>query len=252
MPIAEFDDPRLAAIYDTVNTHDPDEQPRFVRRLVDQHAAATTGGSITIVDVGCGTGLITRELAGLGHRVIGVDPSAEMIGVGRTGPHGDRVEWVVGGVDAVGTSDADLAIMTSHVAQFFVDDDEWLAALHVLHDALRDGGRLGFESRNPGAREWERWTPAIVTTVTDPDAGRIDWWTEVHDVRDGVVSYANHYRFEATGDEVLSSARLRFRTEDELRTSLHQAGFTVERIDGWWDGRPSGPTEREHIVVARR
>jgi len=248
MPIAEFDDPRLAAIYDTVNTHDPDEQPRFVRQLADEHGA----GAATIVDLGCGTGLITRALAALGHRVIGVDPSREMIGVARARPFGDRVQWIVGGADQIGTPGADLAIMTSHVAQFFVADDEWEGALVALHAAIRAGGRLGFESRNPGARAWESWTTDHVTSVVDPVAGPIDWWTEVHDVRDGIVRYANHYRFMTLGDVLVSEARLRFRTLDELTRSLTEAGFTIERIDGDWHGRPVDATASEHIMVARR
>lgn len=248
MPIAEFDDPRLAAIYDTVNTHEPDEQPRFVRNLVDELGP----GAATIVDVGCGTGLITRALAALGHRVIGVDPSNEMIGVARARPFGDRVQLIIGGVDRIGTPDADLVIMTSHVAQFFVGDDEWEQALSAVHAALRDGGRLGFESRNPEARAWERWTADHVTSVVDAVAGPIDWWTEVHDVRNGIVRYANHYRFATTGDELVSETRLRFRTLDELTRSLTEAGFTIERVDGDWDGGPVHATAPEHIVVARR
>lgn len=248
MPIAEFRDPRLTAIYETVNTHDPDEQPRFVRSLVDRLGDEPA----TIVDFGCGTGLITRALAGQGHRVIGVDPSAEMIAVGRTREFGERVRWIVGEVDAVGTPDADLAIMTSHVAQFFVSDEAWAGALAAVHRSLRPGGLLGFESRNPGAREWERWTPEHVTTVVDSIVGPIDWWADVHDVADGVVRCSIHYRFGATGDELVSHAALRFRTRDELTDSLERAGFTIERVDGWWDGRPADATAPEHIVVARR
>lgn len=248
MGIAEFDDPRLAAIYDTVNTHDPAEEPRFVRRLVDDLGVR----SATIVDVGCGTGLITRELAALGHDVIGIDPSAAMVAVGRTRPFGDRVRWIVGGVDELGRPDADLAMMTSHVAQFFVDDEAWVEALTAVHRALRPGGVLGFESRNPGDRAWERWTPDDVTTVVDPIAGPVDWWPEVHEERDGVVRYSIHYRFTATGEVLRSDARLRFRTLDELTPSLERAGFEVERVDGWWDGRPADATAPEHIVVARR
>jgi SAM-dependent methyltransferase len=248
MPIAEFDDPRLAAIYDTINTHEPDEQPRFVRRLADRLGP----DRIAVVDIGCGTGLITRELARLGHDVVGVDRSAEMIAVARTRPFGDRVRWLVGDADVLGAPDADLAIMTSHVAQFFVDDDAWDDVLDAAHHALRPGGLLGFESRSPGARAWERWTPTHVTSAIDPIAGPIDTWTAVHEVRDGIVRYANHYRFAATGEELVSEARLRFRTLDELTSSLTRAGFELERVDGDWDGRPVDSSSPEHIVVARR
>jgi hypothetical protein len=51
---------------------------------------------------------------------------------------------------------------------------------------------------------------------------------------------------------LLSTARLRFRTEAELTQSLATVGFSIERICGDWDGRPADPSTRELIVVAAR
>lgn len=208
--MTEFTDPRLVAIYESVNAYEPDAQPGFYAGLAAELEART------IVDLGCGTGLITRQLARQGYRVIGVDPSAAMVEHGRHAPDGDRVEWIVGGADEVGTPGADLAIMTGHVAQFFLTDDDWFAALAALHRALRPGGWLAFESRDPDAREWETWA-------------------------------------ERTGDEVEAPCRLRFRTLEELTDTLTGVGFTVERTDGAWDRRPpSPPATRELVVVSAR
>jgi hypothetical protein len=88
--------------------------------------------------------------------------------------------------------------------------------------------------------------------VDDPAAGRIDTWTEVHAVADGIVSCTNHYVFAATGEELLSPTRLRFRTIEELTESLAGAGFAIERVYGDWDRRAAGPATRELIVVATR
>jgi hypothetical protein len=56
----------------------------------------------------------------------------------------------------------------------------------------------------------------------------------------------------ATGEHVVSPTRLRFRTQEEVSASLDEAGFTVERVLGHWDGRPPGPGTEELIVVAVR
>jgi SAM-dependent methyltransferase len=244
--IAEFTDPRLVAIYDSVNSYEADAQPGFYLKL------AAELGAKSIVDLGCGTGLITCEFARRGHQVIGVDPSPAMIAVARRRTTCDGVRWIVGDASALGTPEADLAIMTGHVAQFFLTDESWLAALIALRDALRPGGRLAFETRNPNARDWESWTNHIRKSVEDPAAGRIETWAEVHDAQEGIVSYTLHYLFAASGSELLSTARLRFRTEAELTQSLATAGFAVERIYGDWDGRPADSSTRELIVVAAR
>jgi SAM-dependent methyltransferase len=175
-----------------------------------------------------------------------------MLDIARREPFGDRVRWVHGDATRLGTPAADLAIMTGHVAQFFVTDESWQTALTALHAALRPGGHVAFETRNPDAREWERWTRSERSTVNDPDAGRIEIWSEVHDVVDGIVSYTIHYAFEANGEELVSRCDLRFRSLTELHASLAGAGFAIEHVYGDWDRRPAGPTTRELIVVAAR
>lgn len=244
--IVEFTDPRLVAIYETVNPYAPATQPHFYAQL------AAEMGAVSIVDLGCGTGLITRDLAGQGYRVIGIDPAAAMIDIARHRPNGEVVRWIVGDATSVGTPAADMAIMTGHVAQFFLDDHDWRVALTALHAGLRPGGMLAFETRNPLAREWERWTPEFRSSVVDPVVGRIDTWSDTHDVTDGIVSYTIHYLFIATGDEILAPCRLRFRTLAELTESLVAAGFAIQRIHGDWDRRPADAMTSELIVVATR
>lgn len=244
MTIAEFSDPRLVAIYESVNPYGPGEQPDFYAGLAHELRART------IVDLGCGTGLITRALAARGYDTSGVEPSAAMVALARAGESGDRVRWIEGDASALRRDAADLAIMTGHVAQFFVTDESWRDALLALRRTVRPGGRLAFETRNPSARAWERWTSEHVSTVRDPLAGAIDTWTEVDSIDGDVVSFTNHYRFRATGDDIVSKARLRFRSENELRTSLADAGFEIERLYGDWDRRRAVPETRELIVVA--
>ena len=244
--IAEFNDPRLTAIYDTINAYDARTQPDFHAQV------AAESGATSIVDLGCGTGLITRELGRRGYRMTGVDPSHAMLDLARQRPDGDRVRWICADAKDMDEYEADLAIMSGHVAQFFVTDEAWHDALIALHRTLRPGGWLSFESRNPGAREWERWTSENRASVVDPVAGKITTWSEALEVRDGVVSYANHYVFSASGDDVVSRAQLRFRTREELNRSLADAGFTVGHVYGDWDRRPATTTSPEYIVIAIR
>jgi SAM-dependent methyltransferase len=222
MGIAEFSNPRLVAIYDTVNAYTANSQPRFYSQL------AAEIGARSIVDLGCGTGLITCDLARQGYKLIGIDPAPAVIDIARRRECADRVRWIVGDASHIGEPHADLAIMTGHVAQFFLTDESWRGALVALHRALRPGGRLSFESRNPSAREWESWTRDAKRSVADPKAGRIETWSEVQDIQDGIVLYTIHYLFVDTGEDLVAPSKLRFRTKDEIIRSLADAGFTVE------------------------
>lgn len=243
---AEFSDPRLVAIYDTANSYAPETQPAFYSGL------AAELGARSIVDLGCGTGIITCELARIGYTVVGVDPSPEMLAVARRRPDSERVTWIEGDASRLGRPGFDMAIMTGHVAQFFITDDSWRLALDALNASLRPGGHLAFESRNPEAREWERWTPDRRRVLDDSTAGVVQRWPEVHEVRDGIVSYTIHHHFLATGEDVAAPTDIRFRTRDELTGSLEEAGFTVQTVYGDWDRRTAAGEGPELIFVAER
>lgn len=243
----EFDDPRLVAVYDTLNPYAPGTQPDFYLGL------ARELGARLVVEIGCGTGMVTAYLARAGLDVVGLEPSAAMLGIARVRPGAERVRWVEGSVTALDVRGADLAVMPGHVAQFFVADDAWHAALVAVRKALRRGGRLAFESRNPAVRAWERWTPeATRRRVEDPGAGRIETWTEVVDVTGGVVTTLLHHVFERTGEDVLARTALRFRTPQELDASLEAAGLEVEHRYGGWDRNPFADGDEELVVVAVR
>jgi SAM-dependent methyltransferase len=245
MAIPEFADPRQVAIYDAVNTYSPGTQPDFYLGLADEV------GAEVVIDLGCGTGTITLELANHGYRMIGVDPSALMLEVAKNKLEAGGVKWVLGGADQLGTPGADLTIMTGHVAQFILQDADWLETLACVRNALRPGGFLAFESRDPRAQEWQRWSGAK-RTIPDPIYGPIESWTEVSNVEGDIVYAVGHRRLVQSDEELVSPFAIRFRSEELLRDSLASAGFSVQRVSGDWDGRPSGPGERELIVIARR
>lgn len=159
--------------------------------------------------------------------------------------------WIQGTSSALGEQAFDAAVMTSHVAQFFVDDGEWDLTLADLKRSLVPAGRLSFDTRDPADRRWERWNPVDSRRqVSLPDGREVTEWTEVTAVDPGVVSCTVHYAYP-DADELVSTATLRFRSEDEIRSSLRAAGFVVEHVYGGWSRQPVGAGDGEFIVVAR-
>ena len=239
---AEFDDPRLVPVYDAA----------FPWSRADDVFLALVGeaGARRVADVGCGTGRLALALAAAGCAVTGVDPSGASLAVARSKPGADRVTWIHGTASSLPDASFDAVVMTSHVAQFLVDDDEWAGALRDVRRSLADGGRLAFDSRDPAARGWERWPREWRRRVALPDGQHVDMWAQVTAVRDGVVDSTIHYAMP-DGARLDSQTSLRFRTQDELRRTLADAGFTVEDVYGGWDRHPPGQGDGELLVVAR-
>jgi hypothetical protein len=142
--------------------------------------------------------------------------------------------------------------MTSHVAQAIADDVSWKQTLSDVHGGLLPGGLLAFDSRDPGYRAWESWTPDDSRgTVEFADGTRVENWHEVTGVRGDVVHFTEHTVF-VDGTHEVRSEKLAFRTEAVLRADLATAGFRAERIYGGWHREPVGHGVGEIVVLARR
>ncbi len=235
-----FEDPRLAAIYD------PLDLDRFD---LDAYIALTERfGARSVLDIGCGTGTFACLLADRGIDVIGVDPALASLDVARAKPGADRVKWVHGDVTALPPVQVDLATMTGNVAQVFVTDEEWAATLRRTHAALRPGGRLVFETRDPQRKAWLRWNRAeSYQRVEIPGVGAVTTWDEVTDMHDELVTFRGTIIFEKDGTVRTSDSKLRFRERDEVAESLERAEFIVEDVLDAPD-RPG----LEMVFVARR
>ena len=238
-----YGDPDLVGLYDLDNPGGEDHL--YYRVLADEIDARS------IVDLGCGTGLLTRSLAGPGRSVIGVDPSRTMLDYARQQPGGSAVTWIHGEASALpATGMADLAICTGN-AIMHVSPEELPSTLASLEKVLRAGGTLSFESRNPASRAWERWTPEATYSERVTQAGHLREWLDVTDISDGRVVFDAHNVFPDGQDRVYTSI-LFFRTADEFQRELDLAGFTDIAWTGDWHGAPVDDTSRFFVFRARR
>ncbi|MEU7875256.1 class I SAM-dependent methyltransferase [Dactylosporangium sp. NPDC049140] len=221
MPDAIFADPRLARVYDAFDGARTD-LPAYL-------ALADELGARRVLDVGCGTGALAARLASGGRGVVGVDPAEASLAVARA--KSGAVTWVHGDAAAAPAIGADLALMTGNVAQVFLTDEAWTAALRAVRSALRPGGVLAFETRRPEARAWEEWAADAGPVTRDvPGAGRVERRREVTEVRLPFVSFRYTYRFLDDGTEIASDSTLRFRARDEVEASLAAAGYRVRDV----------------------
>jgi SAM-dependent methyltransferase len=132
-----------------------------------------------VVELGAGTGKLTRAVAELGVRVIAVEPDARM----RALLQGNGLEGVEGSAEEIpiGDGEADAVVAGSCVHWFDLD-----RALPEIHRVLRPGGRFGFgwngrDGRHPTIA---RMNEAIYSHAPDRTRWRDrDWESEVTGAR---------------------------------------------------------------------
>jgi SAM-dependent methyltransferase len=235
-----FEHPRLAAIYDALDSDRGD---------LDVYAAiADELGARRVLDIGCGTGTFALLLASRGFEVTGVDPAEGSLDVARAKPGSERVTWLHGDTTVLPPMQVDLATMTGNVAQAIVDTTDWDGTLRGIYDALRPGGHLVFETRDPASRAWLEWNRAATHEITEiAGVGSVESWGDLIDVSGPLVTFRGTYVFASDGQMLTSDSTLRFRERDEVEAALVAHGYTVNEVRSAPD-RPG----REFVFFARR
>lgn len=235
-----FAHPRLAALYDPL---EPDRGDLAAYLRIAEEFAARD-----VLDIGCGTGEFALLLAGRGIGVVGVDPALASLDVARAKPGSDRVRWIHGDATGLPSLQVDLATMTANVAQAITDSRAWQRTLQGAYEALRPGGHLVFETRDPDGRAWEEWTRENSYRVTEiPAVGSVASWVQLIDVSRPLVTFRWTYRFAADGQLLTSDSTLRFRERNEVEQDLIAGGYVVDEVRDAPD-RPG----REFVFLARR
>ena len=206
----------------------------------------------SVLDVGCGTGALLAAARDAGHsgRLCGLDPAAAMLAQARA--HAG-IEWLWGDAAALTlVREFDLVIMTGHAFQVLIGDAELRAALTAVRAALQDGGRFVFETRNPQARAWERWTPERILEADDGQGNPVRVRLEIEAPFDGrTVAFSQTYTSPAWGAPRLSRSVLRFLDAAGVARFLAEAGFVLEEQFGDFDRRPLAPASPEIVTIAR-
>ncbi|MEU8661167.1 class I SAM-dependent methyltransferase [Actinoplanes philippinensis] len=215
MPDAIFAHPRLAAVYDTFDA-DRGDLDAYLDIAADL-------GAHRILDFGCGTGSLAARLP-TGGDVTGYDPAAASLDIART--KSGTVDWRD---TLTGLSGFDLVLMTGNVAQVFLTDDDWAHTLHTIHDLLRPGGHLVFETRRPEYRAWDEWAQRRPETRHVPGIGPVEQHFTLTDVRLPLVSFRYRYTFP-DGETLTSDSTLRFRDRNDLDAGLTAAGFRITDV----------------------
>ncbi|MBB4064417.1 class I SAM-dependent methyltransferase [Gellertiella hungarica] len=241
-----YNDPTLASFYDVENEWMDDSETCF-----DMAAQAKS-----VLDLGCGTGLLAVAMAEGGkRRVVGVDPASAMLAIARAREGGQDVTFLEADARSLRLDERfDLITMTGHAFQCMLTREDRLALLRTIAAHLSDKGRFIFDSRNPAAEEWLEWNRDESERVIEhPELGTFLAWNEASlDAATGIVTYETHSRNLIGTRHYEAKSRIAFPDKAELEAILKEAGLKAERWLGDWSGEAWGPDMPEIIPIGKR
>jgi SAM-dependent methyltransferase len=235
MADAHYDNPALAELYDLDCGWSPAR---------DFYLSLASSAPRSILDLGCGTGLICNEFAARGHAVTGVDPSPAMLDIARRKQHGGTIEWILSTAQNYRSAKRfDLIIMTGHAFQVLLDEQEVEAAFDTIRMHLKPGGIAVFESRNPAINWADRWNHDY---VLDGQNGPIPVSRRVLSNNNGLIAFETRYALKS--GTLTSASVLRFWTRREIERHAARSALVGERLMGGWDEAPFDPETSEELI----
>lgn len=114
-----------------------------------------------ILDLGCGTGISTRQLVGYGT-VVGCDPDPIMLKAARAHKTSKKIKYVVGKADRLAFKDESFDIVTAFAAFHWFNDKK---SMNEIRRVLKPGGFIFIVNRT-GLRSWgEGYRKTIMKSI---------------------------------------------------------------------------------------
>lgn len=188
------------------------------------HAAIPSGASV--LELGCGTGRILRGLAELGHPVVGVDESAEMLA------HAGDLDTVRSTIEALDLARRFDAVLMASTLVNTPDPGVRHAMLGTARRHVGPGGRVVIQRHSPS------WFEAVAPSTVEHEGVR---YTVGEVRRDGPL-LTTTVGYDVGTRRWTHTFTTRLVTDEELADLLRHAGFgDIEWLgdDRTWLAAPS-------------
>ena len=235
---------RLADVYDEIVV-DPcyDRWAAYLHELW----SSDPDGVHSVLDVCCGTGLMTAELTGLGYRVVGVDRSLAMLARARhlLGPDAVLAQQTLPELTVAGVFDA--AISTFDGLNYLSPGD-LRATFLAVGRRLRPGGWLVFDLHTDAMMQFTMSHPVVegeshgrhfeISSIVDATARTCNTRIVMTRTDDGDIFSEQHDQY--------------FFSDTEVNEALAAASFVLAAVTDEYTHTSLGPSSLRSTWTARR
>lgn len=240
----------FAAVYDTFMDNIPyDDWHAYVRKLLCGQGVADG----LVVELGCGTGNMTKRLAADGYDMIGIDSSAEMLEYARDKCSENvlLLQQDMRELDLYGTAAAMVCVCDG--MNYLLELEDLRQTFERVHLFLDEGGIFLFDLKTAYFYE----TQLGSRTVTDNREDATLIWENAYDADTMLHEYL------VTIYELADEKRDLFARREEyhrqraypwktVKKLLQETGFSVEAVyDAFKEDAPEEDSERLYFVAKR-
>lgn len=239
----------FASAYDILNTEI--DYPAMAEHIGKVFSSSGIERGALVLDLGCGTGTLTRLLADLGYDMTAVDSSEEMLCRAREkGSEGilylcqDITEFELYGTVAA-------AVCTTDTVNHITDPAELSHMFDLLHNYIEPGGLFLFDVNSPYKFGHVYGNADYVLE----DEGVMLTWQNDYDPAEGIADFYITL-FEEQEDGMWSRSDTDFSercySAAELEAMLEKSGFEVISVTDAYSDTPAGEKSQRLCITARR
>ena len=240
----------LAPFYDEVNRDiDYSAWADFIEKIIEREYRM--GKPELILDLACGTGRMTRELAARGYDMTGVDNSVEMLDIARNYSENYDILWLCQDMcdfELYGT--VDVTVSCLDCINHITDYKKLKKCLDLVHNYLIPGGLFIFDINSK--YKFENIYKDNSFVMEEKDSFCV--WQNYYDKRKSLCDFyitvfkedndGKYVRYDAVDTERAYSLK-------RIKKELSEAGFEFIGAYGDYDFNEAGEQDERIYIAAR-
>ncbi|MCA0970012.1 class I SAM-dependent methyltransferase [Halobacillus litoralis] len=237
---------QMAQVYDRLMADAPyDQWKNFTTEMIRSYHPDTR----SILDLGCGTGEITRRLRTDGYQLTGVDLSAEMLSIAEQKAT-DDIQWLKQDITRLeGLQHYDCVISYCDVMNYLTEESQVQAAINNAYHALNQNGLFLFDVHSKEHMEAHLMGETFAEVYDDLsyvwfcDPGEEEG-SVIHDLTFFVQQEDQYVRFDEQHEQRAYAAK-------DIINWIEEAGFVLKRMTADFDTQPKTDGNRLFFVCQK-